>query len=37
MGVYDYKLTKMMPKDLKTSLSSIEEIEAALKVDAMRY
>jgi hypothetical protein len=33
MGVSDYKLTKMMPKELKKSLPSIEEIEAELKAD----
>jgi hypothetical protein len=33
MGVSDYKLTKMMPKELKKSLPSIEEIEAELKTD----
>ena len=31
MGVSDYRLTKMMPQDLKKSLPSIEQIEAELK------
>ena len=30
IGVSDYQLTKMMPKNLKTSLPTIEEIEAEL-------
>ncbi len=31
MGVSEYQLTKMMPKELKTSLPTIEELEAELK------
>lgn len=33
IGVSEYQLTKMMPKDLKTSLPTIEEIEEELSVD----
>lgn len=30
IGISEYQLTKMMPKNLKTSLPTIEEIEAEL-------
>jgi hypothetical protein len=33
IGVSEYQLTRMMPKDLKTSLPTIEEIEEELSAD----
>lgn len=33
MGIAEYKLTKSLPKNLKSSLPSIEDIEAELKGD----
>lgn len=33
IGVSEYQLTKMMPKNLKTSLPTIEEIEEELSID----
>jgi hypothetical protein len=32
MGISDYQLTRMMPKELKTNLPTIEEIETELSV-----
>ena len=37
IGVSEYQLTRMMPKDMKTSLPTIEEIEKELSSDTTKH
>lgn len=37
IGIAEYKIAQMLPKNLKGELPSIEELEAALEVEAKKY
>ncbi|HEV8081769.1 MAG TPA: PDDEXK nuclease domain-containing protein [Chitinophagaceae bacterium] len=37
IGIAEYKITQMLPKNLKGELPSIEELEAALEVEAKKF
>lgn len=37
MGIADYELTKSLPKNIKTELPTIEELEAVLEAEAKKF